>query len=156
MANLVDTLAEAGTFNTLLRAIRATGLDVTLSGNRPFTLFAPTDDAFEELPRSALEVLFKDRPTLLEVMMYHLLKGWMPANEVILKPSLVALNGQRLAVDAMDRVKVNGASVLQIDREADNGIIHTVDAVLLPNSWRGIKSPVSSPLRGIGKASLLL
>jgi len=132
MANIVETAVRAGSFKTLVTAVQAAGLAQTLSSPGPFTVFAPTDEAFARLPVGTVENLLKDKAALTKVLTYHVVAGRHPAAEVITKTSLQTVQGQNIRVDARQGVKINDATVIAPDVQADNGIIHVVDRVILP------------------------
>jgi len=133
MANIVETAVKAGSFKTLVTAVQAAGLAPTLSSPGPFTVFAPTDEAFARLPAGTVENLLQDKAALTRVLTYHVVAGRHPAAEVITKSSLQTVQGQSVRIDARDGVKVNDARVIAPDVVADNGIIHVIDRVILPS-----------------------
>jgi uncharacterized surface protein with fasciclin (FAS1) repeats len=132
MANIVETAVAAGTFNTLVAAVKAAGLAETLSGPGPFTVLAPTDEAFARLPAGTVEGLLKDIPKLTSVLTYHVLAGKFMAADVIKLDSAKTVNGQSVTIAAINGVKVDGANVVKTDIETDNGVIHVIDSVILP------------------------
>lgn len=132
MANIVETAVSAGTFSTLVSAVKAAGLVETLSGPGPFTVFAPSDDAFKKLPEGTVEGLLKDIPKLKDVLTYHVASGKMMAADVAQQREIKTVQGQSITVDASAGVKVDGATVVQPDIETDNGVIHVIDGVILP------------------------
>ncbi len=132
MSNIVETAVGAGTFNTLVAAVTAAGLVETLSSEGPFTVFAPTDEAFAALPAGTVEGLLADIPALTKVLTYHVVAGKVMAADVVTLTSATTLEGSNVTIDASNGVKVNGANVVATDIECDNGVIHVVDAVLLP------------------------
>jgi uncharacterized surface protein with fasciclin (FAS1) repeats len=132
MPNLVQTAVKAGTFQTLVKAVQAAGLVDTFSGPGPYTVFAPNDSAFAKLPAGTVEGLLKDIPKLKDVLTYHVVAGRHMAAEVAKQSSLKTVQGQSIEVDATAGVRVGGATVIQPDIEADNGVIHVIDRVLLP------------------------
>ncbi|MGF1545507.1 MAG: fasciclin domain-containing protein [Parvularculaceae bacterium] len=134
-ADLVDTAVEAGSFTSLVAAVQAAGLEETLRGEGPFTVFAPTDEAFGALPAGTLDDLLKpeNKEKLAGILTYHILSGKVPSKDIAGKTlSVDTVNGAKLNIDATDGVKVNGANVVTADVKASNGVIHVVDAVLLP------------------------
>jgi uncharacterized surface protein with fasciclin (FAS1) repeats len=133
VADLVDTAVEAGAFQTLVAAVQAAGLVETLKGPGPFTVFAPTDAAFAKLPPGAVEGLLQDQQRLTAVLTYHVVPGRIMAADVVKLAAAQTVQGQNIAIDATDGVKVNGASVVQADVAADNGVIHVIDSVIFPN-----------------------
>jgi uncharacterized surface protein with fasciclin (FAS1) repeats len=132
MPNIVETAVGAGTFTTLVAAVQAAGLVDTLTSPGPFTVFAPTDEAFAALPAGTVEGLLADIPALTKVLTYHVVAGKVLAADVVTLTSATTVEGSDLTIDASDGVKVNGANVIATDIECDNGVIHVVDAVLLP------------------------
>lgn len=130
--DIVDTAIQAGKFNTLVKAVKAAGLVDTLKGPGPYTVFAPTDEAFAKLPAGKLDSLLKDPDKLKGILTYHVVSGKVAAAEV--KPGDVkTVNGQSLKV-AMSggKVKVDNAYVVTKDVKADNGVIHAIDTVVMP------------------------
>jgi uncharacterized surface protein with fasciclin (FAS1) repeats len=132
MANIVETAISAGTFNTLVAAVKAAGLAETLSGPGPFTVLAPTDEAFAKLPAGTVEGLLKDIPNLTAVLTYHVIAGKFMAADVIKLASAKTVQGQSVTIASINGVNVNGANVVKTDIETDNGVIHVIDAVILP------------------------
>ncbi len=132
MANIVETAVAAGTFNTLVAAVKAAELVETLSGPGPFTVLAPTDEAFAKLPAGTVEGLLNDIPKLKEVLTYHVLAGKFMAADVIKLASAKTVNGQSVTIATINGVKVDGANVIKTDIETDNGVIHVIDSVILP------------------------
>lgn len=131
-ADIVDTAKAAGSFNTLTTAVQAAGLTDTLKGPGPYTVFAPTDEAFAKIPQDKLDALLKDKAALTKVLTYHVVPGKVLAKDV--KPGPVqTVEGQPLNVSVADgKVKVNDANVIKTDVNADNGVIHVIDVVLIP------------------------
>jgi uncharacterized surface protein with fasciclin (FAS1) repeats len=132
MADVVDTAVNAGSFNTLVSAIKAAGLVETLKGAGPFTVFAPTDEAFAKLPQGTVEGLLKDLPKLKKILTYHVVAGKVMAADVVKLKSAKTVEGSDVKIDASNGVKVNDSTVTTADVAADNGVIHIVDTVLLP------------------------
>ncbi len=137
MAGICDTAVAAGIFKTLVAATQAAGLIETLNTKGPYTVFAPTDDAFAKLPQGTVESLLQDIPKLTSILTYHVIEGKVPAADVIQHKNLTTLQGQDVKIDAVKwhlhkSVKVNDANIIKTDVEADNGIIHIIDKVLLP------------------------
>ena len=132
MANIVETAIAAGTFNTLVAAVKAAELVETLSGPGPFTVLAPTDEAFAKLPAGTVEGLLNDIPRLKTVLTYHVLAGKFMAADVIKLASAKTVNGQSVTIATINGVKVDGANVVKTDIETDNGVIHVIDSVILP------------------------
>ena len=137
MADIVDTAVAAGTFKTLVAAVTAAKLVDTLKSKGPFTVFAPTDEAFAKLPKGTVDGLLKDIPKLTAVLTYHVVAGNVPGSDVVQHPKLTTLQGQDLKVDASKwhmhkNVKINDAQIVKADIATDNGVIHVIDKVLLP------------------------
>ena len=130
--DIVDTAVAAGSFDTLVTAVKAAGLVDTLKGEGPFTVFAPTDEAFAKLPEGTLESLLKDKDKLTAILTYHVVAGKKAASDVVGATSLDTVQGAALTVDTSDGVKVGGAGVVQTDIHTSNGVIHVIDTVLLP------------------------
>lgn len=132
-ADIVDTAVAAGSFTTLVSAVKAAGLVHTLKSKGPFTVFAPNDAAFSKLPPGTVDSLLKDKAKLAAILKYHVIPGRVKAADVVGKSLKVAtVEGQRLSIDGTAGVKVNDATVVQPDIEASNGVIHVIDTVLLP------------------------
>jgi uncharacterized surface protein with fasciclin (FAS1) repeats len=132
MANIVDTAVSAGSFNTLVAAVKAAGLADTLKGAGPFTVFAPTDAAFAKLPAGTVDALLKDIPKLKKILTYHVVSGKVMAADVIKLKSATTIEGSNVKIDASHGVKVNDSTVTTPDVAADNGVIHIIDTVLMP------------------------
>jgi uncharacterized surface protein with fasciclin (FAS1) repeats len=132
LQNIVDTAAGAGTFNTLIAAAQAANLATTLANDGPFTVFAPTDDAFAALPAGTLDALLADPDALADILLYHVVAGEVLAADVVNLTSATTLQGSSVAIDATSGVMVNDANVVQTDIIASNGVIHVIDKVLLP------------------------
>jgi uncharacterized surface protein with fasciclin (FAS1) repeats len=130
--DIVDTAVEAGSFKTLAKALKAAGLIEALKGKGPFTVFAPTDEAFAKLPKGTLEKLLKDKEQLTAVLTYHVVPGKVTAADVVKLKSAKTLQGQSIRIDARKGVKINDAKVIKADVHASNGVIHVIDAVLIP------------------------
>lgn len=135
MSDILATAESAGSFTTLLTAVDAAGLTETLAGEGPFTVFAPTDEAFAAVDEDTLNALLADPEALADVLLYHVVAGEVPAADVVTLDSATTVQGSdvEIAVDG-DTVTVNGATVIQTDIQTSNGIIHVIDAVLLPPS----------------------
>ncbi len=132
MADIVDTAVSAGSFSTLVAAVKAAGLVDTLKGKGPFTVFAPTDDAFAKLPAGTVDSLLKDVPKLKEILTYHVVSGKVMAADVSKLTKATTVQGTDVKIDASSGVKINDATVTTADVSADNGVIHIIDTVLLP------------------------
>ena len=130
--DIVDTAVSAGNFNTLATALKAAGLIDTLKGQGPFTVFAPTDAAFAKLPQDQLNALLADKAKLIAVLTYHVVPGAVMAKDV--KAGMVnTVQGSAISISTVGGVKVNDANVTAVDIVADNGVIHVIDNVILPN-----------------------
>ena len=132
MADIVDTAVSAGSFTTLVAAVQAAGLVDTLKGAGPFTVFAPTDEAFAKLPEGTVEALLKDIPKLTKILTYHVVSGKVLAADVVKLTSAKTVEGSEVKIDASNGVKINDSTVTTADVAADNGVIHIIDSVLLP------------------------
>jgi transforming growth factor-beta-induced protein len=133
--DIVDIAVEDGRFTTLVAALQAAGLVEALQGDGPFTVFAPTDDAFAALPEGTVEALLADIPALTDVLLYHVVEGKVMAADVVELNTALTLEGQYLDIQVMDgKVMIDNAEVIITDIEASNGVIHVVDTVLLPES----------------------
>lgn len=133
--DIVDTAVAAGQFETLAAALEAAGLVETLKGEGPFTVFAPTDEAFAKLPEGTVESLLEpeNREQLQAVLTYHVVSGKVMAEDAMELDSATTVQGQDLTLTSMDgSVTVNDANVIQADIEASNGVIHVIDGVLMP------------------------
>jgi transforming growth factor-beta-induced protein len=130
--DIVDTAASAGSFNTLATALKTAGLVDTLKGKGPFTVFAPTDEAFGKLPKGTVEGLLKDTPKLRQVLKYHVVSGNVTAKEVVKLTSAKTVLGQAVSIEASGKVRVGNATVVRADVPCSNGVIHVIDSVLLP------------------------
>lgn len=133
-ANIVETAISAGSFNTLVQALRATGLDEALAGDGPFTVFAPTDAAFAALPAGTLDALLADPQALSEILLYHVVAGDVRAADLAGRSSATTLQGGALAIATTGGVRINGANVVSADVVASNGVIHVIDQVLIPSA----------------------
>lgn len=132
--DLVDTALSSGNFSTLAAALGAAGLIGALKSEGPFTVFAPTDDAFAKIPRQALSELLQpeNKAKLSAILTYHVVPGKVSAQEVANLDSATTLQGQTLKISKQDGVKINDAKVIAPDVEATNGVIHVIDTVLMP------------------------
>ena len=129
---IYPTAKEAG-FKTLTAAIEAAELDEVLTDKGPFTVFAPTDEAFAKLPEGTVEALLKDKEALRKILLYHVVSGEVKAADVVKLDSAETLNGQSVTINTKDGVRVNGAKVIKTDIMAKNGVIHVIDTVLIPS-----------------------
>ena len=131
--DIVDTAIEAGSFNTLVTAVQAADLVETLKGEGPFTVFAPTDAAFAAIPEADLNALIADKAQLTAVLTYHVVAGKVMAADVVGLDSATTVQGSDIDIMVTDAgVKVDNANVIQTDIETSNGVIHVIDAVILP------------------------
>lgn len=135
MHDIIDTAIAAGSFKTLAAALTAAKLVDTLKGAGPFTVFAPTDEAFAKLPAGTVESLLSDIPKLTAILTYHVVAGQVMAADVMTMDgqSAATVNGAKLAISTKDGVKLNGSTtVVTTDIACTNGVIHVIDSVLLP------------------------
>lgn len=135
--DIVDTAVKAGSFNTLVAAVKAAGLVDTLKGKGPFTVFAPTDAAFKKLPKGTVENLLKpeNKAKLAAILTYHVVPGKVMSKDIVGKKlEANTVQGQTVAVDATSGVIVDNAKVTQADIATSNGVIHVIDTVILPKS----------------------
>jgi uncharacterized surface protein with fasciclin (FAS1) repeats len=130
--DIVDVAVGAGTFTTLVAAVEAAGLVDTLKGEGPFTVFAPTDEAFAALPEGTVEALLADIPALTAILTYHVVPGKVMSTDLSDGMMAATVNGAEVTIGTMNGVTVNGANVVTADIEASNGVIHVIDAVILP------------------------
>ena len=130
--DIVDTAVDAGSFNTLVKAVQAAGLVETLKGEGPFTVFAPTDEAFAKLPEGTLEALLNDKERLVAVLTYHVVPGKVMASDVVTLKQAKTVQGQSISIDTKNGVKVDAANVVKTDIVTSNGVIHVIDTVILP------------------------
>jgi uncharacterized surface protein with fasciclin (FAS1) repeats len=131
--DIIETAGAAGSFTTLAKAIEAADLTETLKGEGPFTVFAPTDEAFAKLPEGTLDALLQDKEKLAAILTYHVVPGKVSSEDVAQLSVAKTVNGQDLKITAADdKVMVGNATVTQADIPASNGVIHVIDTVLLP------------------------
>ena len=152
--DIVDTAVAAGSFDTLVAAVKAAGLVDALKGEGPFTVFAPSDEAFAKLPQGTVEGLLapEKKQALIAILTYHVVKGEVPASKVVALSGAVTLNGQRadIKIDGSD-VMVDQAKVVKADIACSNGIIHVIDSVMLPAA-----DDIPTTARNAGTFSTLL
>ena len=130
---IVQTAIGAGQFKTLVAAVKAAGLVETLSGPGPFTVFAPTDEAFAKLPEGTVEALLKDKEKLTAILTYHVVSGNVMASDVVKLSSAKTVNGQEVTIIVKDgKVMVDNATVIKTDIKCSNGVIHVIDSVIIP------------------------
>lgn len=133
--DIVDTAVSAGSFETLVAAVQAAGLVETLKGEGPFTVFAPTDEAFAKLPAGAVEKLLKpeNKDQLVAVLTYHVVPGKVMSGDIAGKElDAATVQGDEVSINATNGVKIDDANVVTADVEASNGVIHVIDAVIMP------------------------
>jgi len=134
-ADIVDTAIAAGDFKTLVAAVKAAGLVDTLKGAGPFTVFAPTDEAFAKLPAGTVDALLKDPEKLKGILLYHVVSGKVMAADVMKMKSAKTVEGGSVRIHEMGgKVMVNNATVVKTDIICDNGVIHVIDTVLMPKT----------------------
>lgn len=134
-ADIVDTAVNAGSFNTLVAAVQAAGLESTLRGEGPFTVFAPTDEAFAKLPAGTVEMLLQpeNKHKLADILTYHVVPGKIKSSKLAgQKLAVESVEGSNIFVDGRDGVKVDNATVIKADIKTSNGIIHVIDSVIMP------------------------
>ena len=130
---IVDLAVADSRFSTLVSAVKAAGLVETLSGDGPFTVFAPTNDAFNKLPKETLDAVLANKEQLTAILTYHVVPGKVMAKDVVDLTSAKTVNGKELSIKVTgNNVMVDNANVIITDLEADNGVIHVIDTVLLP------------------------
>lgn len=132
--DIVETAVAAGSFKTLAAALQAAGLVETLKGKGPFTVFAPTDDAFAKIPKATLDALLKDKAQLTKILTYHVVAGKVTAADVVKLTSAKTVEGGEVKIHVANAttVHVNDATVVKADIMASNGVIHVIDKVLMP------------------------
>lgn len=130
--DIVDTAVAAGTFNTLATALTEAGLVETLKGDGPFTVFAPTDDAFAKIPADQLEAILADKDKLTSILTYHVVAGKVMAADVAELTSAKTVQGSEVVISTEGGVKVDNANVIKTDIKASNGVIHVIDSVIIP------------------------
>lgn len=128
--NIVEMAVAAGSFSTLVKAVQAAGLQDVLASKGPFTVFAPTDDAFKKLPAGTLDAVWKDKQKLTDILKYHVASGKMMSGDVMKSKTIKTLEGGDLNVKPGPAV--NDARIIKPDIECSNGVIHVIDHVLLP------------------------
>lgn len=132
--DIVDTAVAAGSFNTLVAAVQAAGLVDTLKGPGPFTVFAPTDDAFAKLPEGTVENLLKpeNKDTLVAILTYHVVPGKVMSGDLQDGMKAATVQGSEVTIGLTGGARVNDANIVQADIEASNGVIHVIDSVIMP------------------------
>jgi uncharacterized surface protein with fasciclin (FAS1) repeats len=131
MPDIVDIAVSSGSFETLVQAVQAAGLVDVLKSPGPFTVFAPTDDAFAKLPPGTITTLVQNIPQLTRILTYHVVPGKLTAADMAKVNSLTSVEGSPIKVDTSNGFEVKNATVIAPDIEADNGIIHVIDTVIL-------------------------
>ncbi len=137
MTDIIDTAIQAGSLNILVTAIETASLVNILKGTGPFTLLAPTDDAFEKLPKGVMEELLKDIPKLKKILAYHVLSGKVMAANLTKMKSVKTVEGSKIKINVpidIKNIKLNDSIVTLFDVAADNGVIHIIDTILTPAS----------------------
>jgi uncharacterized surface protein with fasciclin (FAS1) repeats len=130
--NIVETAIAADQFNTLVTAVKTADLVETLSGPGPFTVFAPTDEAFGKLPEGTVESLLENKEKLKNILTYHVVSGKVMSTDVVNMDSATTVNGQKITITVKDgTVMINNAKVIKADIECSNGVIHVIDTVIL-------------------------
>jgi uncharacterized surface protein with fasciclin (FAS1) repeats len=130
--DIVDTAVAAGNFKTLASALQAAGLIETLKGKGPFTVFAPTDEAFAKIPKADLDALIADKAKLTKVLTYHVVAGKVMASDVVKLKDAKTVEGQMVKIDTSNGVMINKSKVVKADIQTSNGVIHVIDTVLMP------------------------
>ncbi len=132
--DIVDTAVAAGSFNTLAAALTKADLIETLKSDGPFTVFAPTDEAFAKIPAEQLDAILADKELLTSILTYHVVAGKVKAKDIVNLDSATTVQGSDVVISAEDGVKINNASVIKADIMTSNGVIHVIDTVLVPQS----------------------
>ena len=132
MKNLVETASNEGTFKTLIIALREAGLYDILSSEGPFTIFAPTDEAFSKLPNGTIEKIMKDKEKLTDILTYHIIPNRVFSKDVNSVQKADTINGKQVKIKAGNNVKIDNARVIKSDIKCTNGVLHIIDEVLLP------------------------
>ena len=145
LGTIVDVAVGNGSFGTLVAAVTAADLAGTLSSNGPFTVFAPTDDAFAALPEGTVEGLLEDIPALTSILTYHVVAGKVESTDLVNGP-VTTVNGADVEINLDDGVKVNDSNVIIPDVQACNGVIHVIDAVLIPPKEEAPPATTEAPL----------
>jgi uncharacterized surface protein with fasciclin (FAS1) repeats len=133
MKNIVETAIDAGSFNTLVTAVKEAGLVDTLSGKGPFTVFAPTDEAFAKLPKGTVEGLLKDKSKLTDILTYHVVPGAVNSSQVKKMKEAQTVQGKKIRIRHLLGTKVDNAKIVKADIHTSNGVIHVIDSVLIPS-----------------------
>ena len=133
MKNLVETAIDSGNFKTLLKAVYEAGLADTLSREGPFTLFAPTDDAFSKISSRDLDKILQDKERLTEILTYHVIDNKVMSDEVSNSKNIKTVNGKEILINNSSGIKIDNAHIIKSDIECLNGVIHVIDEVLIPD-----------------------
>jgi len=131
MADIVDIAVSAGSFKTLVTAVQAAGLVETLKSPGPFTVFAPTDDAFAKLPPGTIQTLVQNIPQLTRILTFHVVPGKLTKEDLAKLGVVTSVEGSTIPIDCSEGFEVKNATVVAPDIDADNGIIHVIDNVIL-------------------------
>ena len=143
--DIVQTALDAGSFTTLATALTEAGLVETLQGKGPFTVFAPTDEAFAKIPQAELKKLLSDKEALTKVLLYHVVSGEVTSSEVVKLQKAASVEGSDIMIKTKDgSVYVNGAKVITADVMASNGVIHVIDTVIMPGQAKAAPAKKSS------------
>ncbi len=132
MKNIIETAVGNPDFSTLVTAIKAAGLVDTLSGTGPFTVFAPTNEAFAKIPKETLDAVLADKTKLTSILTYHVVAGKVMSKDVATMTEATTVQGSKVKISAKDGVMINNAKVTKTDIECSNGVIHVIDTVLMP------------------------
>lgn len=131
MPDIVDIAVGAGSFSTLVTAVQAAGLVETLKSPGPFTVFAPTDEAFAKLPPGTIQTLVQNIPQLTRILKYHIVSGKLKQADLAKLGTVTSVEGSPITIDCTDGFEVKNSTVVSADIEADNGVIHVIDTVIL-------------------------
>lgn len=138
--DIVDTAIEAGQFKTLVKLVQEAGLEEALRGKGPFTVFAPTDQAFAKLPKATVEALLKDKEALKQVLLYHVVSGNVTSSEVVKLKKAKTLQGSSVSIKVSgNKVRIDKATVVKADIQCSNGVIHVIDTVITPPKQKSQK-----------------
>ena len=133
MKNIIETAIEVGNFKTLIQSLQEADLIDTLKTEGPYTVFAPTDEAFSKLPSRTIEKLLFDKEKLTEILTYHVVSDKVMFNQVVKIKNAKTVNGKDIKINSLDGVKIDKATVIKPDIECSNGVIHIIDKVLIPD-----------------------
>lgn len=132
MQDIIDTAISSGSFDTLIKALKAADMIEVLQASGPFTIFAPTDSAFQQIPKAVLDAVMEDKEQLQSILKNHVVSGKLFADDVMNVAELETISGHTLTVDTTDGCTINGAAVCHADVQCSNGVIHVIDSVLIP------------------------